>query len=101
MPATVEARGDRAFIILAGEFDFSTSDDLGNAIESALNIEATQEIIVDLTETTFIDSSVIRILLKLREAANNQHKLLTLANCNDRIREIFVIGGFDQMFVIL
>ena len=100
MPATVEITGDVAHLILSGDFDFSTQDNLGTAIEEALNAEAIKEIHVDLTNATFIDSSVIRALLKLREIAIADEKSLSLWNCNDRIREIFVIGGFDQLFVM-
>jgi len=100
MPARVEITGDVARIILSGEFDFSTQENLGSAFEQALNSDATKEIRVDLADTTFIDSSVIRALLKLRESAIAVEKPLSLWNCNEHIQEIFAIGGFDQMFVM-
>ena len=100
MPATVEITGDVARLILSGDFDFSMQENLGNAIEKVLGANAIREIYVDLAEATFIDSSVIRALLKLRESAIAKKKSLTLWNCNDQIREIFTIGGFDQIFVM-
>src|SRR5918993_1574657 len=68
MPATVEFTGDIARLILSGDFDFSTQENLNNAIEKVLNANAMREIYVDLTDATFIDSSVIRSLLRLRES---------------------------------
>jgi anti-anti-sigma factor len=100
MPAKVESTGEIARIILSGDLDFSAQTNLGDAIDQALNIELAKEIHVDMTHATFIDSSVIRALLKLRETAIAQDKPLSIWNCNDQIREIFVIGGFDQIFVI-
>jgi anti-anti-sigma factor len=100
MPATVETTGEIARIILTGKFDFSTQEHLAAAIDEALGIAATQEIQVDMSRTTFIDSSVIRALLKLQEMAAADNKSLSIWNCNEYIREIFVIGGFDQMFVL-
>ena len=100
MPARVEFTGDTARLILSGDFDFSTQEDLGSAIAEILSANAIREIRVDLVEATFIDSSVIRALLKLREAALENGKSLSLWNCNDYIREIFTIGGFDQLFVM-
>ena len=100
MPATVEFTGDIARLILSGDFDFSTQENLSNAIEKVLNANAMREIYVDLTIATFIDSSVIRALLKLREGALANGKSLSLWNCNEQIREIFTIGGFDQLFVL-
>jgi anti-anti-sigma factor len=100
VPAKVEITGEIARIILSGDLDFSTQVNLGDAIDLALSIDIAKEIHVDMTDATFIDSSVIRALLKLQEVAITNKKSLSIWNCNDRIREIFVIGGFDQMFVI-
>ena len=100
MPATVEINGNVVRMILSGEFDFSTQEDLGNAIEQALSADAAEEIHVDLAGTTFIDSSVIRALLKLRQLAAAHDKEMSLWHCNEEIHEILVIGGFDQLFII-
>ena len=100
MPAIVEIRGEIARIVLAGDIDFSTQENLGQAIAQALSIDPAKEIRVDMTNVTFIDSSVIRSLLKLQESATAKGKSISIWNCNDHIREIFVIGGFDLMFVI-
>ena len=100
MPAKVEITGEIARIVLSGDFDFSTQGNLGDAIDQALSSAVTKEIHVDMTDATFIDSSVIRALLKLRETAIAHDILMSIWNCNEQIREIFVIGGFDQLFVI-
>ena len=100
VPARVEVSGTIARIILYGDVDFSTQDSLGTAIDQALNSESAKEIQVDMTNVSFIDSSVIRSLLRLQEKALAKGKSLSIWNCNDHIREIFVIGGFDQMFVL-
>jgi anti-anti-sigma factor len=100
VPAKVEINGETARIILSGDFDFSTQGHLGDAINRALNSDVAKEIQVDMSAATFIDSSVIRALLKLQEVAKVKNKTLSIWNCSEQIREIFSIGGFDQMFVI-
>jgi anti-anti-sigma factor len=100
VPAKVEITGEIARIVLSGDLDFSTQGNLGDAFDQTLSSKATKEIHVDMTDATFIDSSVIRALLKLRETANAHDKLMSIWNCNEQILEIFVIGGFDQLFVI-
>jgi anti-anti-sigma factor len=100
VPAKVEITGEITRIVLSGDLDFSTQGNLGDAIDQALGIGLTKEIHIDMTDATFIDSSVIRALLKLREIAIARDKSLSIWNCNEQIREIFMIGGFDQMFVI-
>lgn len=100
MPAKVEVTGEVARIVLSGDVDFSTQGNLGEAIDQALSMDEAKEIHVDMTDATFIDSSVIRSLLKLQERALAKDKTMSIWNCNEQIREIFVIGGFDLMFVI-
>jgi anti-anti-sigma factor len=100
MPAQVEITGEIARIILSGDLDFSTQGNLGSTIDQVMSIDIAKEIHVDMTDVTFIDSSVIRTLVKLREIAIAHNKSLSIWNCNEQIREIFMIGGFDQMFVI-
>jgi len=100
VPAKVEITGGVARIILSGNLDFSTQESLASAIEQALGIGVAKEIQVDMTHVTFIDSSVIRALLQLQEIADVNEKPLSIWNCNDQIREVFAIGGFDQMFII-
>lgn len=100
MPANVELTGDIARIVLSGNLDFFVQENLVSAIDQALNIDSAKEIQVDMTDVAFIDSSAIRALLRLQELAKAKGKSLSLWNCNDQIRETFVIGGFDQLFVI-
>jgi len=98
MPATISTSGNIARINLAGEFDFSSQDELKQVFEKAL-ISA-QTIHLDMQHATFIDSSVIRMFLKLNDTARKNNKSLIIINCNQRILEILAIGGFDQIFDI-
>jgi anti-anti-sigma factor len=100
MPAKVEIREHTAVIILSGELDFSSQEEIHRAINEALAVNAAGEIQVDLGNVTFMDSSVIQALLTLQEKANLDRKSLTLVNCRDHIREILTIGGFDHIFKI-
>lgn len=97
MSVTVTTAQNVARISLAGELDFSFQDDLKRAAEEALNAPV-ERIEIDMAKTSFIDSSVIRAFLKLHEAARRAQRPLTIVNCNSQIREIFEIGGFDQIF---
>ena len=99
MPATIASAGNIARIGLMGEFDFSNQDELRQVFEQVIHAPEA-EIEIDLTMTDFIDSSVIRLFLKLREMAEKNNKSLALLHCNERITEIFAIGGFDKIFNI-
>jgi anti-anti-sigma factor len=99
MPATIATIGNIAQIGLMGDFDFSNQDELRLAFEQVISAPGT-EIEIDMRMTSFIDSSVIRMFLKLRDMAERSNKSLTIVNCSERITEIFAIGGFDQIFDI-
>ena len=99
MPATIAMTGTVARIGLLGDFDFSNQDELRLAFDQVINAQE-DEIEIDLEKTSFIDSSVIRLFLKLRDMAEKSNKTLVIVHCNERITEIFAIGGFDKVFVI-
>lgn len=100
MAAKVESDGGIAHIVLSGDFDFSSQAILATAFDEALLLPDVNEIRVDMTGATFVDSSFIRALVKLQENARLAQRSLSIWNCNERVREIFVIGGFDQVFIM-
>lgn len=99
MAVKVSTSGNVTRVSLAGDLDFSAQDALKRAIEQAVNTSAA-EVEVDMEETIFIDSAIIRLLLKLRETAARNGKSMFIVNCSENIHEIFTIGGFDQIFDI-
>lgn len=98
MAIAVEIHGTAANIILSGGIDYAMQEEFKSANERALSAEDAMEIRVDFAEVTFLDSSGIRALLMLKKGTDAAGKPLTLLNCNDNLREIFEIGGFDRIF---
>lgn len=98
MSVTIGFDGPTATITLSGNIDYSLQEELRNANQQVLSNARIREICVDFTQVTFLDSSVIRALLTLKKEADAAGKSLVLLNCNDTMREVFEIGGFDRMF---
>ena len=96
MPATLSTSENFAQINLVGEFDFASQDELKQMFEKALSVSA-QAIQINMQNTVFIDSSVIRLILRFHDTARKNKKSLVITNCNERIYEIFTIGGFDRV----
>ena len=84
MPVALSTSANSTRINLSGEFDFSSQEELKQVFDQAI-AAAPQTIQLDLQKATFIDSSVIRMFLKLNEVAHKNEKSLTLLNCNERI----------------
>src|SRR3954466_7385469 len=62
--ASITNEDGRAILILTGELDLSTVNDLQETA-AALIKQAPERLIVDLTDVTFMDSSGIALLLHL------------------------------------
>jgi|SRR5436190_15678605 len=95
----VERVGDVDVVTLRGEHDLSTADDVSRHIESALGTAT--GLAIDLSETTFIDSAVLRVLITAQENAAKRgagfaiavaetsghgvHRLLTLTGLDAKL----------------
>jgi anti-anti-sigma factor len=101
MSITVNVHGQIANIILSGEIDYSSQEAFREAANRAVTAADVQEIRVHFSEVTFVDSSCIRALLTLQKQADQRDIPVRLVDCNDPIRDIFEIGGFDTMFTFL
>jgi anti-anti-sigma factor len=98
MTITVEFNGKVASIVLSGGIDYATQEEFKVANKEALSREGVREIQVDFAKAKFLDSAGIRALLVLQKGVNASGKSLVLLNCNDTMRDIFEIGGFDKVF---
>lgn len=98
MSITVEFNGRLATIVLSGGIDYATQEDFKTANQQALAAGDVTDIIVDFANATFLDSSGIRALIILKKETDSSGKSLTLMNCNENLRDIFEIGGFDRIF---
>ena len=98
MSITVEFNGAVANIVLLGGIDYSTQEEFKNVNRQALSAPSVSEVCVNFAEATFLDSSGIRALLVLKKEADAIGKSVVLLNCNDYLRGIFEIGGFDKIF---
>ena len=72
-------------VCLEGDFDLANAPALGDAIDRAL--ESGNELILDLSEATFIDSSVINVLVRSSKAASERERAVVLQLGTARIVE--------------
>ncbi|MDH5432370.1 MAG: STAS domain-containing protein [Gammaproteobacteria bacterium] len=85
-------------ISVNGRFDFSAHQAFREAYE---NLDSTPtEIVVDMVDTTYLDSSALGMLLLLRDHAGGDSSNIVLRNCNEDIKKILAISNFEQLFKI-
>ena len=92
--------GERHVLAVRGEIDLFTAPELKQVL--AESIEAGRvRIIVDLTETTFLDSTALGVLIGAVKRLRSRDGALAIVNVDENIAKTFEITGLDQIFTIL
>lgn len=86
-------------INIAGRFDFSAHQEFRDAYE-ALD-DKPQSYAIDMTNTTYLDSSALGMLLLLRDHAGGESASIRILNCNEDVKKILTISNFGRLFKIL
>lgn len=100
MNVTIRADGKRAIARLSGRFDFNAHRDFREAVEAALQKKEFEEVVIDLADVDYADSSALGMLLVLREKATGVKKRLTLANPRGIVKKALEIAHFEKLFSI-
>lgn len=98
MIVTLDIQGPIASILLSGNVDYSTQEEIQDASRTALFDDQVREIHIDFADVRFVDSSILRALLILQRETHAKGKSLVLLSCKDYVREVFEIVGFDKLF---
>jgi anti-anti-sigma factor len=85
-------------LVLHGEADLDVADDIVALGTLSLSEPTTMTLIVDLHEVTFIDSTAIGALVRLRNLAIASDKRIQLANLPNRVRQVLTITGLVDAF---
>jgi anti-sigma B factor antagonist len=95
-----EALDDQRHVVaVGGEIDLFTAPELKAAIGEALESGHTR-IVVDLSATTFLDSTALGVLIGAVKRLRSRDGVLTIVNIDQNIAKTFEITGLDQIFTI-
>lgn len=94
---SVVRSGDEVAVVAVGELDLASADGLGEQVRDVLAAGSAQ-ILLDLRQVDFIDSTGLRMLLSLRNDAKRHHQPLTLVPPTPAARRIFEITGTRNLF---
>ena len=95
-----EELGDSSYVIsLAGEVDLYTAPEFKQQLLEVIG-QGARHVIVDFSDTTFIDSTTLGVLVGGVKRLRTNDGQLSLV-CSDRnITKIFEITGLDRVFTI-
>ncbi len=87
---------------LVGEVRLNLCSTIDAAIEAMTNDPKFATIVVDLSETTLIDSTTLGLLAKLAiKAREKSHFLPSIVSTNPDITRIIMTMGFDSVYLVL
>lgn len=100
MPVSVHKSSDGKIITVktGDKFDYSSHSEFrasyGNEKDNGTSY------VIDMRNTSYMDSSALGMLLLLREHVGNDRNKISIINCNEEIRNIFEISNFHRLFEI-
>ena len=83
-----------------GEVDLYTAPDLERTLAEAV-AEAPAQLVVDLSEASFVDSTALQVLLRAARQLAQQEGVLTVVVPDPTVRRVFEITGFDRVFPVV
>jgi anti-sigma B factor antagonist len=89
----------RHVVAVTGEIDLFTAPELKAVLSEAVEAGRTR-IVVDLTETSFLDSTALGVLIGAVKRLRSRDGVLTIVNTDPNIAKTFEITGLDQIFTI-
>src|SRR3954465_12430218 len=91
---------DRHVVAVRGEIDLFTAPELKQKLTDAIE-SGKSRIVVDLTETSFLDSTALGVLIGAVKRLRTRDGALVIVNVDQNIAKTFEITGLDQIFTIL
>ena len=85
MQINVEVSETKAKICLNGRFDFHSHREFRHSYETPLKSGSISELVVDLGNVQYLDSSALGMLLMLKEKAQAAEKSISLSNCRGTV----------------
>ena len=89
---------DVLYIKIIGRFDFGMHNDFRRALNLIGN--GVKRVEVDFTDTDYLDSSALGMLLVLRDKVSSSKTVVELLRVKPDVRKILEIANFDKLFSI-
>lgn len=101
MDITIEAReaGGRWVVDVGGEVDVHTAPELEEVL-SALVEDGNYQLVVDLADVDFLDSTGLGVLVKTLKRVREHSGSLAVVTTTDRISKVFRITGLDTAIAL-
>jgi anti-sigma B factor antagonist len=89
----------RRVVAVSGEIDLFTAPEFKQCVTDLIEAGASQ-VVIDLTQTTFLDSTGLGVLIGAVKRLRGRDGELVIVNTDETIAKTFEITGLDQIFTI-
>jgi anti-anti-sigma factor len=90
--------GDHLCVLVSGELDLGSADQLGEAIRVAEKATA-RAIVIDLTNLRYVDSTGLNVLLRAHARSQRDgDRTRFLPSKYDAVRQLVAVTGASRMF---
>ena len=96
--SSYQNQGQTLIIDVGTKFDFSKVEDFRNAYDKI--DDDVSHIAVDLSQTEYMDSSALGMLLNMQKSLANKELSYSIANARPQVAKILKISRFDKKFDI-
>jgi anti-sigma B factor antagonist len=90
---------DRVRVLISGELDLATVGDVRNQIAELLDV-GWRDVLIDLREVTFMDTSGVHALLDADQRARDESVRLAVVVEPGPVRELLRITGTDRILTL-
>ena len=97
MNVTIQEQDGNMVATLVGSLDTAAAPEAEKAMSPLGDVEG-KDIIIDCTDLTYISSSGLRIFLGILQNAQEKGGHVYIKGINDKVRTIFAITGFNNLF---
>jgi anti-sigma B factor antagonist len=102
MQITSYIKNDSIFIVkLSGEVDLYNANKIKDNIANHLKHSTARNIIINLDEVTYIDSTGIGTLISIRQMISGARGELRLIHVTNSVKKIFELTKLNMLFKIL
>ncbi len=83
---------------ISGRFDVSSYDEFSASYHKVEGQDISY--VIDMSETDYVDSSALGMMLLLRERAGGENANISISNANSEIKKILAVANFHHMFKV-
>ncbi|MGW1774874.1 STAS domain-containing protein [Streptomyces sp. NPDC002104] len=100
-PVEVDKQDQQVVVHVGGEMDIDRAPLLQEALRTLIaQPDCPRDVVIDLTELTFCDSSGLNALLHARITAEEHGRQITLHAPNQQVTKLLELTGTDRLFAI-